>query len=257
MNFTLLGGVREVTSKLKSNFNKLRKYLTRERLAAFSMLSKMIGLVLMLSVFPVGTMHINAKDSEPDKEVYKSELRLNVQQSVPVALDNDKPEIKIGESNYQSKIREEAEARERQSRQSQSRDIVAREISRDYQADASFSEKRALAKQAAEAYGVDWKLVEAVWEVESGKSWDTGVRSYAGAQGPMQFMPGTWRSVGVDANGDGVADANNAQDAVYSGAKYLAMGGAASGDIDSALYSYNHAGWYVEKVKRVMNSITE
>lgn len=252
MNLTLLGGV-EV----------LRKYFNKERLIAYSLLNKVIGMSIILAVFPIGTVQINAKEVKPVNQVWNSELRLDVQNAIPVVLKTiDSPKIILGESNNQKELREaqektQAETQAQTQIQFQSREVVSREIPRDYPVDASFADKRALAKRAAAAYGVDWRLVEAVWYVESGRSWDTQVTSYAGAQGPMQFMPGTWRSVGVDANSDGIADVNNAEDAVYSGAKYLAMGGAASGDIDSALYSYNHAGWYVEKVKDVMYSIQE
>lgn len=265
MNLTLMyGGVKQVTNQLNSNLNKqiknVRKYLTKERLIAISMLYKVIGMVIVLSLVPLGTMQINAQEPEPEVQVWESDLRLDVQNSVPVVLELIKPEITIGESNYQKYIREQEDAKNRAlalktAKEAESRNVVSRETPRTYTGDASFEEKRELAQRAASAYGVDWKLVEAVWQVESGKSWNTAVKSYAGAQGPMQFMPGTWRSVGIDANGDGVADANNAEDAVYSGAKYLAMNGAAAGNIDQALLAYNHAGWYVTKVKNVMNGI--
>lgn len=44
--------------------------------------------------------------------------------------------------------------------------------------------------------------------------------SSAGAVGLMQFMPGTWATIGVDGSGDGVADPRNSSDAIYSGARY-------------------------------------
>jgi murein DD-endopeptidase MepM/ murein hydrolase activator NlpD len=71
--------------------------------------------------------------------------------------------------------------------------------------------------------------------------------SSAGAIGWMQFMPSTWLRWGTDGNGDGVADPWNPVDAVYSAARYLAACGAAS-DIRQAVFSYNHAWWYVNDV---------
>jgi membrane-bound lytic murein transglycosylase B len=71
------------------------------------------------------------------------------------------------------------------------------------------------------------------------------------AVGPMQFIPSTWRTSGVDGNGDGVADPNNLYDAAASAAGYLcrAAGGSpppqALGD---AVFSYNHDRGYVTKV---------
>jgi murein DD-endopeptidase MepM/ murein hydrolase activator NlpD len=71
--------------------------------------------------------------------------------------------------------------------------------------------------------------------------------SSAGAIGWMQFMPSTWERWGVDANGDGVADPWNAQDAITAAARYLAATGGQT-DISGAIYSYNHAQWYVDEV---------
>ena len=97
--------------------------------------------------------------------------------------------------------------------------------------------------------------MEAVWQVESGKQFYTAVRSYAGAQGPMQFMPGTWRGYALDGNGDGVKNINDARDSLFGAAKLLAVNGAASGNIDGALLRYNHSLSYVAKVKRLAAAI--
>ncbi|MHA6801142.1 lytic transglycosylase domain-containing protein [Bounagaea algeriensis] len=45
------------------------------------------------------------------------------------------------------------------------------------------------------------------------------------AVGPLQFIPGTWRSWGADGNGDGVADPFDIDDAAMSAARYLCSGG--------------------------------
>ena len=122
-------------------------------------------------------------------------------------------------------------------------------------ADPDLATKRALVQKAATAYGIPWQVLEAVWQVESGKSWDTNTRSSAGAQGPAQFMPGTWRAYGVDADGDGVANIHSAVDAVTGAAHYLAANGADRGNVRQALLAYNHANWYVEKVLGVARDI--
>ena len=109
--------------------------------------------------------------------------------------------------------------------------------------------KRVLVQQIAADSGIDWKLLESVWQIESGKAWKTGVVSSAGAQGPMQFMPGTWRGYG------GNGDITSAPDALKAGAKLLAANGAASGDEYRALFAYNHAEWYVQQVQSIMKSI--
>ena len=71
--------------------------------------------------------------------------------------------------------------------------------------------------------------------------------SSAGAEGWMQFMPSTWAEWGVDANGDGVADPNNPEDAIFSAARYLSAAGMPA-DTYGAIYAYNHADWYVSEV---------
>lgn len=114
---------------------------------------------------------------------------------------------------------------------------------------------RSLYRQAGDTYGVPWKLIEAVHQVESGKSGSTSRANPSGATGPMQFMPGTWHSYGVDGNGDGNADITNLEDAIYSGARYLAANGADRGQIDQALYRYNHSSSYVNMVKRIAEQI--
>jgi cell wall-associated NlpC family hydrolase len=71
--------------------------------------------------------------------------------------------------------------------------------------------------------------------------------SSAGAVGWMQFMPETWEGYGVDANGDGVADPYNPEDAIFAAANYLSASGMPA-DTYGAIFAYNHADWYVADV---------
>ncbi|MGH2938846.1 MAG: lytic murein transglycosylase [Solirubrobacterales bacterium] len=71
--------------------------------------------------------------------------------------------------------------------------------------------------------------------------------SSAGAVGWMQFMPSTWATYGVDANGDRVADPNNPEDAIFAAARYLSAAGMPT-DTYGAIFAYNHADWYVSEV---------
>jgi len=71
--------------------------------------------------------------------------------------------------------------------------------------------------------------------------------SSAGAEGWMQFMPSTWATYGVDANGDGKADPYDAEDAIFAAANYLHAAGMPT-DTYGAIFAYNHAGWYVAEV---------
>lgn len=69
----------------------------------------------------------------------------------------------------------------------------------------------------------------------------------SGAMGWMMFMPATWAAYGVDANGDGKKDPYDPEDAIYAAARYLRASGA-PGNWHDAIYAYNHAEWYVERV---------
>ncbi|APT84425.1 hypothetical protein CAQU_04355 [Corynebacterium aquilae DSM 44791] len=87
-------------------------------------------------------------------------------------------------------------------------------------------------------------------DTDQGK-WD-GDSEYDRAVGPMQFIPETFRTIGIDANGDGVADPNQIDDAAASAARYLCLDGR---DLDTpqgwtkAIYAYNHSGDYLVKVR--------
>jgi hypothetical protein len=63
----------------------------------------------------------------------------------------------------------------------------------------------------------------------------------------MQFMPSTWRMYGVDANKDGKRDPYNPVDAIFAAARYLKAAGG-DRDVRTAIFAYNHAGWYVDSV---------
>jgi soluble lytic murein transglycosylase-like protein len=92
----------------------------------------------------------------------------------------------------------------------------------------------------------DWYVLAAVGYVESNHGENMGPSS-AGAMGPMQFLPSTWKTAGVDGNGDGVANVMDPEDAIPAAASYLRNGGAPD-DWYKALFTYNHADWYVKKV---------
>jgi membrane-bound lytic murein transglycosylase B len=96
--------------------------------------------------------------------------------------------------------------------------------------------------------GVPWQILAAVHRVETGQSGTTTRTSYAGATGPMQFMPATFNHYAVDGNNDGVRDIHNIDDAMLTAGRYLAAGGAAKGQYSAALYNYNHSNAYVSHV---------
>jgi len=109
----------------------------------------------------------------------------------------------------------------------------------------------ALYRNAAAAMcpGLSWTVLAAIGQVESGHGRDTST-SYAGAMGPMQFLPATFAAYAVDGDHDGVASIMDPPDAIFTAARYLCANGAASGPnaLANAIFHYNHADWYVQMV---------
>jgi membrane-bound lytic murein transglycosylase B len=91
----------------------------------------------------------------------------------------------------------------------------------------------------------------AIADVETGRGRRSGA-SPAGAEGPMQFLPGTWAAYGADGDGDGVADVTNPADALHGAARLLCANGAADpARLRSAVWNYNHSRDYVDRVLRI------
>lgn len=138
-------------------------------------------------------------------------------------------------------------------------------------------------KDAAESYGIPWTLLAAHHRIETRFSTMDPLLSPVGAEGHMQFMPCTfvgwgypgcgglgkgeipekdktnpaiikqYGGYGVDANGDGIADPYNIEDAMHSAAKYLAKSGAADGELEKAIFDYNRSEKYVQDVLYFFN----
>jgi transglycosylase-like protein with SLT domain len=104
--------------------------------------------------------------------------------------------------------------------------------------------------------GMSWTLLAAVGQVESGHGRNPGT-SYAGAQGPMQFMPATFAAYGVDGDHDGRTDIHDPADAIFSAARYLCANGAGRGEkaVYTAVWHYNHADWYVQLVLKIAGQL--
>ena len=75
----------------------------------------------------------------------------------------------------------------------------------------------------------------------------------------MQFIPSTWSVVGVDADGDGVRNPQDVDDAALGTAVYLCSG---SDDLgtdagrQAAVFRYNHSQSYVDLVLSIMEAYT-
>ena len=95
-------------------------------------------------------------------------------------------------------------------------------------------------REAESAYGVHWTYLAAINLVESGMGRIRGTSS-ASAQGPMQFLPGTW-----DEYGEG-GDVNDPQAAILAAGRFLKARGAPD-DMEAALYGYNPSRHYVSAI---------
>ncbi|HKI67242.1 MAG TPA: lytic murein transglycosylase [Solirubrobacterales bacterium] len=95
-------------------------------------------------------------------------------------------------------------------------------------------------------YGIPWEVLAAINKIETAFGTNLNVSS-AGAVGWMQFIPSSWQTYGVDANGDGRKDPYNPVDAICAAAHYLHVAGGGK-DLYHAIFAYNHADWYVQEV---------
>jgi hypothetical protein len=101
--------------------------------------------------------------------------------------------------------------------------------------------------EAQRRFGVHWSILASVNFVESAFG-RVRSASEAGARGPMQFLPATWRAYGMG------GDIDDAHDAILAAANYLRRSGARQ-DIDRALYAYNHSTSYVRAIRRFARRI--
>jgi peptidoglycan hydrolase CwlO-like protein len=104
--------------------------------------------------------------------------------------------------------------------------------------------------------GLSWTVLAAIGQVESGHGRNPST-SYAGAQGPMQFLPTTFAAYAVDGDRDGDVDIMDPADAIFSAAHYLCANGAGHGadGLQNAIWHYNHAQWYVDLVLKLASQL--
>jgi hypothetical protein len=95
-------------------------------------------------------------------------------------------------------------------------------------------------REAQRRFAVPWNVLAAVNFVESAFN-KLRSASTADAQGPMQFLPSTWRVYGLG------GDVHDPHDAVLGAANYLRPSGART-SLRRALYAYNRSTLYVDAV---------
>jgi membrane-bound lytic murein transglycosylase B len=83
---------------------------------------------------------------------------------------------------------------------------------------------------------------------------------YDRAVGPMQFIPSTWSSVKVDADGDGQRNPQDIDDAALASGVYLCSGNddlSTRAGQEASVFRYNHSRAYVDLVLRIMEAYSQ
>ncbi len=91
--------------------------------------------------------------------------------------------------------------------------------------------------------------VASVEDTDNGR-WD-GDEHWDRALGPMQFVPASWRVVGLDLDEDGIRDPQDVFDAAGAAMVYLCASGrdlSTAKDLDAAVLAYNHSAKYLHVV---------
>jgi cell wall-associated NlpC family hydrolase len=116
----------------------------------------------------------------------------------------------------------------------------------------------ALYQQAAtQCPGLDWSILAAIGKTESDHGRSTlpgiasGTENSAGARGPMQFLQPTFDGVitrhPLPPGGHTPPSPWDKHDAIFAAGFYLCDNNAGH-DLHTAIFAYNHADWYVDKV---------
>jgi hypothetical protein len=100
---------------------------------------------------------------------------------------------------------------------------------------------RSYYQEAFATFRVDPNILASINFIESNFGRVNGPSS-AGAEGPMQFLPGTWATFGAG------GDVNDPHDAILGAARYLVHNGA-PGDMRNAIWHYNNSFDYVDSVQ--------
>lgn len=257
-DYRIYSYIKEKIAK-QSNINIVdwaKNQLMVKRLASFTFAAIMLPAMIVPAV-PQTALNESEK-------TYSTSVEINTAISTVVVLDKKVSAIMPGESKVNREAREKAEADAKAIAEAKAaadakaklaiasaRNTVTRE-NRVYNDPSNFDE---LYQRASWSVGgLDPRILHAIHQLETGCSGSTGLtnRSGSGAQGPMQFLPSTWRNHAVDGNGDGITDINNVEDAVYTAAAYLKACGYP--DIQKALWGYNPSTSYYNRVMSLVHS---
>lgn len=98
--------------------------------------------------------------------------------------------------------------------------------------------------------GLSWTVLAAIGTVESDNGRDQRTSS-AGAEGPMQMLPATFRAYAVRREDGRLPSIEDPAAEIVAAARDLCANGAAYvATLPQAIFAYNHADWYVRRVLR-------
>ncbi|WP_319020072.1 NlpC/P60 family protein [Streptomyces sp. C8S0] len=109
-------------------------------------------------------------------------------------------------------------------------------------------------RAAPECPGLSWTVLAAIGKVETDHARHPTMISSAGAVGPMQFLPSTFKQYAhpVPPGGKNPPTPWDPVDAVHAAARLLCAHGARNGrDLRRAIWHYNHSNAYVDHVLTV------
>lgn len=218
-------------------FYKMTKQIRKLFKILKPVVSKTPWLALILVIAVLGKNHVNASAEPAVADVYSFSNYLEVKKQTP--------EIKMVLGESESDKRERAQLIAKNTPKASSKAAVSSAPA----VELTFDQKRNLAKEAASSVGIRFELLEAVWQVETGKG-TVCVKNASGATGPFQFLPSTFRAYAPAGS-----DICNVRDAAFAAARLLANAGADAGDEFGALLHYNHSSSYANKVLAIANSI--
>jgi membrane-bound lytic murein transglycosylase B len=226
-----------------------------------------IAVMMIVTAAPVRTIGAPESTPAPTAPEFTSAISLDTQSHSLLVIENQPVEITVGKSREDERLAAQAAAA-RARAQAAAKAAAAKTTTpvspkvagaSTTVTKVSADEAHRIAQDAAAKAGIPqyWKVLAAIWQVESGKAVHSCIVSKADgrAVGPMQFMPSTFRAYATDGDGDGSADICNAKDALVSAAHLLKRGGIAAGNVDGAIHNYNHSMAYVNKVKQIASNI--
>jgi hypothetical protein len=227
---------------IRSQFVYLKTYL--KQMVVWGEMAIISAILIVVPILPNKMVVEKQIEKQP---VILANLTLDPQLVEMVRVDRPEAKYTLGISSFEQERQDKINSRKRL--------VLARDIPVQVNRYKDPVDFRPIYQAAGQRFNIPWQVLEAVHQVESGKSGSSAKRSYAGATGPMQFLPSTFRHYAIDGNGDGQLDITNVEDAIYAAANLLASNGAAEGRIEQALFCYNHSMSYVQKVLGIAQEI--